>query len=436
MFRNHTERAKRTDRTGAVVRARSIRALVVAVLAGLLAGPLAEDVAADEAGRASARMPVQANVAVFAPLSGDQAARGREVVAGVELALADLAAATDPSRSLEPLRLEVLDDGCDAEKAERHATALRTARLPELVVAPVCDGAALAAARVLASAGVPVISPGARHPRLTVGRASGSILRLAGREDRQGRETARVLATLARAARIALVHDRTRYGSAFIGEVDEGAAALGLNVVARATLVAGALHYDALVTRLVAADAEFVLFGGFPAEASVLLRSLREAGSGARLFGPVTLADPSFAALAGNSAEGVSVMLPVGPPPTKEGHRLAQRLAARTGITTEHLTGDGHRAHAAVQAWWQARRRSDETRGEDVLAILARDAFDTVLGPLRFDPAGDAMLASYELAVWRAGHLQRGSAAASARAVQHFPEPPVPVDPIGEADRR
>jgi branched-chain amino acid transport system substrate-binding protein len=299
------------------------------------------------------------------------------------------------------LALEVADDGCDRTRAAAAAERL-AARRPALVVGHSCSSAAIAAARVYAQAGLLMISSGARHPDLTSRRASPGIFRLAGREDAQGAAAAAFLREHANGGGVAIVHDRTaaarRLTQAALAALAEAGAPAPLVL----TIVAGEKDYGPMAARLAHARVRAIFIAGFPIEVGILLRQLRAAGSAAVVLGPDFAATHELAEVAGGAAEGVGVLLPYEPRPSRAAAPNAARVE-EVGGRGGRPSGLSHRTVGAIEAWAEAARRAGTVSPEAVAATLNRETLPTALGPVSFDARGDVRLPSYEPWVWRGG---------------------------------
>ena len=116
------------------------------------------------------------------PLTGPHAWVGEPHLAGTELAVADLNAKGGILG--EPLRLVLVDDGCDAELAPLAAQKL-VSEAVAVAFGATCSGAAIPAAEIYRRAGILMIEAGATNPRLT--------------EDKDGHAFESSVATTARA---------------------------------------------------------------------------------------------------------------------------------------------------------------------------------------------------------------------------------------------
>ena len=150
-------------------------------------------------------------IGLAAPLSGRQAAQGLAMQSALVAAVAEVNAGGGVRG--EPLVLDVEDDGCARATGEGAARAL-AARAPLLVIGHPCSSAATVAAPIYAAAKVLFIAVGPRHTDVTQGGLTSPILRLAGRDNRQGDAAARWLLAHAPSRRVAIVQDRTAYARA------------------------------------------------------------------------------------------------------------------------------------------------------------------------------------------------------------------------------
>jgi ABC-type branched-subunit amino acid transport system substrate-binding protein len=203
---------------------------------------------------------------------GPHAALSRELRAAInQLVDTNRGSATPAVRAGMVVR--VIEDHCSAEGGTAAATQL-VAENVRLVVGHPCSNAAIAAARVYATAGVPFLAVGARHPDLTAKRAGPMIFRLGGRDDRQASDTVAAIAAAAKGKRVAIVHDRTRYARSLATEVGRGLQSAGAHSVTIQGIVAGEQEYPTLTAWLQSHKPELVYFSGYPAEAAIVATSL------------------------------------------------------------------------------------------------------------------------------------------------------------------
>jgi len=323
-------------------------------------------------------------IGLAAPLSGRLAAQGLAMQQALSAAVREVNAAGGVLG--EQLVIDVEDDGCARASGEGAARAL-VARQPLLVIGHPCSSAATAAASVYAAARVLFIAVGARHPDVT--QASAPILRLAGRDDRQGDVAARWLVARAPGRRVAIVHDRTAYARAIADRATAVLKDAAVELVTVFPIVAGKHSYAETIARVGEMHADALFFAGYPDEAAVMLSGLAAVGLTLPVLGSDALATEEFALVAAKSKLSVQVLLPAEPMPALHGADVF-----------------GARARGALEIWMRTVAALGSANGEAV-ASKARDpmlVIDTPsLGRLAFDPAGDLAADPFVTASARAG---------------------------------
>lgn len=343
---------------------------------------------------ASARAEIVIGTA--GPMSGTFAIFGAEIMAGAEQAVIDINAAGGVLG--ETLVLEVADDKCDRKQAAAVANQM-VGRGVALMVGHLCSGASIVAASVYADAGIVQISPGARDPKFTDDRVGPGIFRIGGREDEQGRVAGRYLAQKFADRRIAIVHDGSPYGQALAD-----ATRFAMNEAGKAETFSEGYPANerdpaALITRVSAEAVDVLFYGGYHAEAGLIVRRLREAGQDTILVSGDALMTEEFLAIAGEAGEGSLMTYPPDPARSDAAKAVVEKLAAR-GILAE---GYILPAYAAVEAWAQAVNAAGTRDFAPVARALADGGFPTVLGNVTFDGKGDATLPAYVIYEWRNG---------------------------------
>ena len=357
---------------------RGARVRVVAVVAALAGfGPAW--------GSASA-FAAEVRIALVAPLTGRLAPQGLAMQAALAAAVADLNAAGGVLG--QTVVFDVEDDGCRRATAEGAARAV-IARGARLVIGHPCSNAAVAARPVYAESGVLFIAVGARHPDVTRTTAPAPLLRLAGRDDRQGGAAARWLLAQAPGRRIAIVQDRTAYARALTEQTVAALKTAGLDPVPVLPIVAGKHAYGETVAQLASLEAEAVFFAGFPDEGAVLLANLDAAGLESAFLGADALATADFAAVAARGRRRVNVLLPAEPEPA------AQGLDSTAGLI-----------RGALEVWRAGAERAGTIDGPAIAAEIKRAPSEiktAALGIVSFDEAGDVAADAFEPASARAG---------------------------------
>jgi len=351
---------------------------------------------------AATRADASDRVALVLPLSG---ARTTETAAA-ERAVRDaaLAIGTRAGPAFPAIDVAVHDDGCAAARAVDAARRIVAERVA-LVIGHPCPAAATAAAPVYAAAGILFIATGPRHPELTRRRAGPSIFRLAGRDDEQGPAAGRYIAAKSPGARVAIVHDRTRYARGLADGLRIGLATAGAAPIAEIGIVAADKDFSAAVRALAAARAEIVYIAGFPTEAMSVARHLAAAGLKPHLVGPDALATDALGEEMSRLGLDMSVTLSVGlgEAPSWPSRVDARDFAAALEVwaAARAAVAEGERGTGAIAA--------TEARDTALRTRLSGSPLATVAGPIRFVPNGDAEVASYGVARFHDGHWALGA---------------------------
>jgi branched-chain amino acid transport system substrate-binding protein len=355
-------------------------------LIGKVVGPLAIAFAFATAANAEVR------IGLAVPLTGPIAWGGALTKQGFDLAVADLNEVDGVlAQSIETV---VADDYCDPEQAVAAAAKLIEAEV-RAVFGHECSGAAIAASKMYAEAGILLMSNFATNPMLTEQGLS-NVFRVIGRDDQQGKIAADLLADLFPDAPIAIVHDAGAYGMGLAEEVRVSLRDRGIEETLFETIEPGGLDYSGILEKMRAADVQVLYYGGYIQEVGLLARQAHERGYDLQLIAGDGVGTEDFALIAGAAAEGTLFTYPPNPRSNPEAVPLASRLARQPGEEGTFT------AYAALQAWAQAVDKAGTFETEAVAEALRSHEFDTVLGRIGFNAKGD--VTGYNTFVWYRWH--------------------------------
>lgn len=343
---------------GLAARARMAAALVVVAMAGTAAAQSADDGPIVVGAVATSGHPAHADAADLALVVA--AAAERVLDAGHELA----------GRAV---RIVPVEDECSRSGAEEAARRLVAAGA-RAVIGHVCAGAAMAAAPIYAAAGVLLIVPGARHPRLTAEPSQPLVLRLAGRSDRQGQAIARLAAERHAGRRLAIVHDRSAEARSLADAVEK--ALSPQKPVLRLDFASGEKSYRDVAERIARSDADLLVSPAQPVELGLILDALAALGRRPPVIAGETHAVPDLEPVAARHGDQITLLLP-------------WPAGTAAGAAPNRL------AMAALEAWVGAVRRARSADPRLVAHALAEHPEPTVAGPVRFDADGDAVVPSH-----------------------------------------
>ena len=335
-------------------------------------------------------------IGVAGPMSGGLAVLGAQMKAGAEQAVAD-ANATGGING-ETLRVEAVDDKCDAKTGDAVANQLAGVGA-KMVAGHLCLSASIAAAPVYATNSIVQISPGTTFPKFTDERAGPGTFRVAGRDDQQAQVAAELLVGQFAGKKVAFVDDKSQYGKTLADAVRKLYNETGGREVLTQQIDPGQRDYSGLASVLAAAKIDVVYFGGYWTEAGAIVRDLAAAGSAAVLIGGDALANDDFGQIAGAAADGTLMTFMPDPAGEAINADLDQRLLA-AGVAPE---GYVLYTYAAVKVWIDAAKAAGSTDFAAVSAGIASGEFDTPLGHISFDAKGDVSVPGFAVYKWKGG---------------------------------
>jgi branched-chain amino acid transport system substrate-binding protein len=354
-------------------------------------------VAAAAVGSVMATSPVQADVLIgdASALTGPISWAGEQHLVGTDLAVADLNA--NGGLLGDQIRLISVDDACEPQQALAAAQKLIADQVV-FVVGHICSGAAIATAPLYEAAGVIVISPSATNPTLTEeGRAN--VFRVVGRDDQQGIMAGNYLADQWGERRIAILHDGQAYGRGLAEEIRKTLTARGVHEAIYDQITPGLVDYFEVVDEMQATNVDVLYYAGYPPEAALLIRQLRDRGDDLQLVAADGLTSEDFWLIAGTAGEGALFTSFRDPSKDPTAAAIIERARERGIVPTYRVLY----SYGAVQAWAAAVEKAGSLDLEEVTASLRSHEFETVLGRIRFDDKGDVIPAGFEWFVWTDG---------------------------------
>ena len=352
--------------------------------------------------RNTPREPEPILVGVAGPMSGAFAALGDEMKHGAQQAIDDINAKGGVLG--RKLKLAVGDDGCDPQRASTVAGQFAQQKAV-LVVGHFCSGASIAASVVYAQAGIMQITPASSDPKLTDEAASKgwtNIFSIAGRADAQGATAGDYLASKYKGKKVAIVDDRSPYGKGLATETRKAMNKKGLKEVFLEEISQGDTDFSPLVARLKQAGVVAVYFGGYQAEAGLLVRQAQEQGLGAQFVAGDALLTDEFWKASGSAGEGVVMTFRPDP----------RNLPAAQDVVEEFKQQDydpvGYTlfSYAALQVFADAAGQAKSLKFAELVKALHARKYNTVVGPIAFDKKGDVINPDYALYVWHDGKYE------------------------------
>jgi branched-chain amino acid transport system substrate-binding protein len=335
-------------------------------------------------------------IATAGPMKGQHGVFGEQMKRGAEAAIEAVNAAGGING--EVLRLEAVDDGCDAKTATAVAQDL-IARDVRFVAGHFCSGASLAAAPIYEAASVLMVTPAASHPRLTDA-GHWNVFRLVQRDDAQGEVAARRMARLTPGLKTAVLDDGQPPSAALAQRFTAASATPPLAI----SFKAGAESYAGLVNDLEEAGIGAVYLACAPAEAGRITRQIREKNPSIAIYGSDSLLTEEFGRAAGEASDGVLATFAADPMVRPEAANVVKALQDRDIVAEGAVIP----TYAAVQAFAAAAKAQGVNDGQAMARWLhSANAIDTVVGAVAFDAKGDLKTQPFVWYRWQAGKFAR-----------------------------
>ncbi len=346
----------------------------------------------------------QIKLGVAGPITGGSAAFGAQLKNGTEQAVADINAAGGILG--QKLQVFLGDDRADPKEGVSVANKFVGDGV-KFVIGHFNSGVTIPASEAYQENGILEITPAATNPKVTE-RNMWNIFRVCGRDDQQGMLAGGIVAERFKGKRVAVVHDKTTYGQGLAEETRKAMNAKGLKEVLFEGVNVGDKDYSALVSKIKAARADLVYWGGLHDTGGLILRQLRDQGVKATFMGGDGITDDEFAAIAGPGAEGT--LMTFSPDPrTNAANKQIIETFRKKGFEPQAYT---LYSYAAVQIIKQAAEQAKSTDPKKVAEVMhSGKVFNTVLGDVSFDNKGDVtgyVVAGkkkdrYVLYVWKKG---------------------------------
>ncbi|GAB3765270.1 branched-chain amino acid transport system substrate-binding protein [Nocardioides ginsengisegetis] len=345
---------------------KSARMLAVVAAAGLALSSCGSDNKSDNAssGSSGGSELCGKNLAFLGALTGDAGALGQNMVGGIELALKEY---NDKHADCQ-IGLKKFDSQGSPDTAPGLATQIVNDDTIFGLIGPGFSGESLATGKTFFEAGLPSISPSATNVTITQ-QGWTTWHRVIGNDDAQGAADAQYL-TDNGAAKVYVVDDGQDYSKGLAGKVTD---TLGDAVVGTDQISVGQTDMSAVVTKVNAAKADAVFYGGYYTEAGLLAKALRQGGFKGTFMSGDGSEDPNFVKVAGaQAAEGAVLSAPAGPPP------------ADFGATGLYATQSYDAANIFLAAL-----DDGASTGEEINTFIGSYTADGVSGPIEFDENGD-----------------------------------------------
>ena len=328
------------------------------------------------------------------PLTGPNAAFGAQLKNGVEQAVEDINAAGGILG--QKIVLSYGDDVSDPKQGVSIANKFAGEGV-KFVIGPFNSGVTMPSSEVYQENGILEITPSATNPKITE-RNMWNIFRTCGRDDQQGAVAAAYIIKKFKGKKIAIVHDKTTYGQGLADETKKGLTKGGMKEVLYEGVNVGEKDYSALVSKIKAAGADLVYWGGLHTEGGLIVRQMRDQGIKAPMMSGDGITTDEFASIGGPGVEGT--LMTYGP----DARKNPAAKAAVDKFRAKKFEPEAYTlySYAAVQVIKAAAEQAKSLDPKKVAeTIKSGKTFKTVIGDLAYNKKGDVTRLDYVMYVWK-----------------------------------
>jgi len=265
-------------------------------------------------------------IGYFGALTGSAANLGINIRNGVDLAVNQF----NEENADCQVTLEEYDSAGDPNQATGLATQAIGDDTVIGIVGPAFSGESETAGPIFAEGGLPTITASATNPALAEN-GWDTFQRILGNDASQGPAAASYISDVLKSQKVFVVDDASAYGKGLADIVNDS---LGDVVVGDDTIQTGQTDFSATVTAIRASGADAVFFGGYYAEAGLLVQQMRAGGVEATFVVADGVKDPGFIEAAGDAAEGTIITCPCLPPEESQEFFTAYQEAYDTAPAT------------------------------------------------------------------------------------------------------
>jgi branched-chain amino acid transport system substrate-binding protein len=338
----------------------------------------------------------QIKLGVAGPITGPNAAFGAQLKNGVEQAVEDINAAGGILG--QKISVSIGDDVSDPKQGVSVANKFVGDGV-KFVVGHFNSGVTMPASEVYAENGILMVSPSATNPKITE-RGLWNTFRTCGRDDQQGEVAAKYITTALKGKKVAVVHDKTTYGQGLADETKKAMNKANIKEVLYEGVNTGEKDFSALVSKIKAAGADIVYWGGLHTEGGLIVRQMRDQGVKAVMMSGDGITSDEFATIGGPGVEGTLMTFPPDPRNRPEAKAIVAKYKAKN-FNPESYT---LYSYAAVQIIAEAAKRANSLDPKKIAAAMKDGkAYKTVIGDIAFDKKGDITRPDYVMYTWKKG---------------------------------
>jgi branched-chain amino acid transport system substrate-binding protein len=328
-------------------------------------------------------------IGVASPFTGNLAAYGDNIKAGVNLKLKEI----NDAGGINGQKVELVwgDDLCQPKDAGTVGSKFAADKSIVAVIGHLCSSATLAAVPIYVRAGLPSISPTSTNA--TIGEVGkGWFFRNCYTDDFQGQYLATyVVPKLLGKKKVAIFYENNDYAIGLKDSFLKGAKEGGVTVTGAEAYVTGATDFTPQLTKLLRDKPEAIFLCGYHPEGALIAGQSRKLGFNGPLFGADGIDNEDYIKIGGKAADNTYCTVPflaasAGP----AGKDFAKRFKAAYGRDVDWMAANAYDC-LGILADVIAKTGADRKKVRDGLAQLNSEAkgYKGITGLTYFDKKGD-----------------------------------------------
>jgi branched-chain amino acid transport system substrate-binding protein len=342
-------------------------------------------------GRAQGPGPIK--IGAFGPISGNAAAQGQSLRAGIEMVVK----VRNASGGVLGRQIDLIV-GDDAGKPEEAAViARRFATRDNVCIAlgSVSSPASLAAAQVFREEQLPQIVVSGTAQRITT-QGNEWVFRCTIPDRKFVADLADFISEkFPRLKRFGFIYVNDDFGKGGFDSFVEAGKRHGMTVAAGESYTRGDVDFTAQLTKIRAPNPDAIVDWSRYTEGALIQRQLRQLGMSLPRFGSDGIAPPAFLELAGEAANGVIYATHFSPATSADNPqavRFIESFRQQYGKLPDYVHAQ---AYDAISIAIAAIERAKSTERTAIRDALRKTDYASVRGPFKFDAKGDPTLVSH-----------------------------------------
>ena len=328
-------------------------------------------------------------IGFVAPLTGDQAPHGQDMLNGARLAIerSGTFGSVLPGHRLE---LEAVDDQRNPTQAVAAAKKLVADPTVVAVIGHLNSSCTMPASAIYHQARLLQITPVSSNPQISR-QGFETFYRTCATDDLQGPAAALFATHELHANRVFILDDMTTYGRGLANEFEKKLKLLNIVVLGHEGITQGDKDFTSLLTKIKSLNPDLVYFAGMFPEGALLIKQRAEVGLQGLFMGGDGLFDPVLIDLATpTAAEGVYL--------TTIGSDIHRVSTAREFVRAYELQFGPIGAYSAYAyeatsiAIWAIHQAGVKDRAAVLAAMKTLTDYPGLFGPHNFDERGDSLI--------------------------------------------